>query len=264
MMAAPRLRVPAAVHEQNARLGRVNRFVANRMNAIALSFEDTDGVPSDRAAVSVTGNPVRDSIVALRSQGYTPPDADGDIRILITGGSQGAEIFSDVVPMALGGLPLEIRKRLRVTQQCRENTLSRVRDMYAEHDIAAELAPFIENVADCLGAAHLVICRAGASTVAELTVAGRPAILVPYPHARDDHQTANADQLDKANAGWRIAQPEFTAEALRAQLLTLFDQPEKLSDAASNAAALGRPDAAARLADLVETLFVGAQQGRAA
>ena len=243
-------RRPAIVlHEQNAVLGRANRALARFANVLALCLANTARVPAATKTI-LTGNPVRPAIIALAGGPYVPP-AD-EIRLLVLGGSLGARVFSDVVPPALALLPDELRARLRVTQQCRAEDLDRVRDAYATSNIASDLAPFFSDVADRLQRAHLVIARAGASTVAELAVAGRPALLVPYPFATDDHQTANARALADASAAWLLPQPAFTPAALARRLESLLTHPASLTKAAARAASLGHADAAARLADLVE------------
>jgi UDP-N-acetylglucosamine--N-acetylmuramyl-(pentapeptide) pyrophosphoryl-undecaprenol N-acetylglucosamine transferase len=177
------------------------------------------------------------------------------VRLLVLGGSLGARVLSDVVPAALAALPDDIRTRLTVVQQCRAEDLDRVRAAYASCGIPAELAAFFPKVASLLGAAHLVIARAGASTVAELAVAGRPAILVPLPGAIDDHQSANARALAEARGASVIAQRDFTPGALSQRLAALLASPDMLAHAALAARGLGRPDATARLADLVEHLM---------
>lgn len=254
MIAATHLRVPAATHEQNAVLGRVNRLLASRVDAIALSLEATHFLdPSERQKASLTGNPVRSAVRDARDTPYQAP-RDGEIRLLITGGSQGAAILSDVVPRALAALPDALRARLRITQQCRPEDLERVKAFYAEAGLNAELATFIEDMPRRTAEAHLAIARAGASTVAELTVIGRPAILVPYAFATDDHQTANAQALADVGAAWVMPQRDLTGEALQDKLAALLGNDAGLEAAAKAARALGRPDAAARLADLTEGL----------
>ncbi len=195
-----RRRPSVILHEQNAVLGRANRFLAARADVLALSFAATGRVPGKMSA-TVTGNPVRPAI-GLAQIGYVAPLAQpaDRIRLLVLGGSLGARVFSDVVPVALTSLPVSLRNRLSVVQQCRAEDLERVRGAYLEAGVAAELSVFFPDVAERLAAAHLVIARAGASTVAELAVAGRPAILVPLPGAIDDHQSANARALAR---GWR-------------------------------------------------------------
>ncbi len=255
MLAATRIGLVTVLHEQNAHLGRVNRFLAPRVTAIATSFPDVAGMrPQDRIKTTLTGNPVREAIAAVRDVPYTPPNGDGAVRLLVLGGSQGATVFSDVVPEALAGLAENVRRRLRVTQQCRAEDIERVREIYGKAAIAADLAAFIEDVPALLGAAHLVISRAGASTVSELAVAGRPAILVPYPHATDDHQTANARALAGAGGGWLMPQAKFTPAACRQSLEALLGDPHTLADMARGARSSGRPQAAAALAGLVERL----------
>ena len=269
MLAASRLGIPTLLHEQNAVLGRVNRLLARRVSALATSFPDTQGIgTADRAKVTVTGNPVRAGIAAIRDVPYTQPAADGPIRILVLGGSQGARIFSDVVPDALLALPAEIRARLRVTQQCRPEDLERVRARYADGGIGADLAPFIEDVPALLASAHLCITRAGASTVAELSCAGRPSLLVPYMHATDDHQTANARPLVEAGGAWLLPQAKLTPAILAESLSALLQDPHTLARAAAAAREVGRPRAVQDLADLAEKLAEGgavaANDGRAA
>ncbi len=246
-----RRRPSVILHEQNAVLGRANRFLARYADALALSFAATERVP-EVAATVVTGNPVRAAVAALAAAPYAPPT--GTLRLLVLGGSLGARVFSDVVPPALAGLPENLCSRLAVVQQCRPEDLERVRAAYASAGIAAELATFFPDVAEKLAAAHLVIARAGASTVAELAVAGRPAILVPLPGAIDDHQAANARALAEARGASVIAQRDFSPDSLRARLAALFATPDLLAHAAAAARSLARADAARRLADLVEDL----------
>ncbi|HTW28915.1 MAG TPA: undecaprenyldiphospho-muramoylpentapeptide beta-N-acetylglucosaminyltransferase [Acetobacteraceae bacterium] len=241
---------PTLLHEQNAVLGRANRFLATRADMLALGFADTARLPDGVRRV-VTGNPVRGAIAALALQRYTPP-REGALRLLVLGGSLGARVFSDVVPAALALLPSETRARLAVVQQARAEDVARTRAAYAESGIAAELAPFFPDVAERLAQAHLVIARAGASTVAELAVAGRPAILVPLPIAIDDHQAANARALAETGGAIAMRQTGFTPDALAEVLASLLDDPARLAAMAAAARAQGRPQAAASLADLVE------------
>ncbi|WP_173576726.1 undecaprenyldiphospho-muramoylpentapeptide beta-N-acetylglucosaminyltransferase [Acetobacter fallax] len=250
---------PAIVlHEGNAVLGKANAFLARFADGIATSFAKVAGLPSG-ARVRLTGMPVRPAIAALAGEGYVAPKADGKdgtptdgIRLLVWGGSLGARVFSDVVPEALSLLPLTIRERVSVTQQVRAEDLERVRTAYATYGIAARLEPFFSNVASLMREAHLVIGRAGGSSVAELEVAGRPSVLVPFPMAASDEQTANARALEGVGAAWLIRQEAFTADALSALLAMLFTDVGTLAAAAGAGAALARPDAAERLADLVE------------
>jgi UDP-N-acetylglucosamine--N-acetylmuramyl-(pentapeptide) pyrophosphoryl-undecaprenol N-acetylglucosamine transferase len=248
------LRRPAVVlHEQNAVLGRANRALGRFADVLALSHATTARVPAGRR-ITVTGNPVRTAIAEHAAAPYVP--AGLTINLLVLGGSLGARVFSDVVPPALALLPAGLRARLCVTQQCRAEDLSRVREAYAASGIRVELAPFFADVTALLLGAHLVIARAGASTVAELAVIGRPSLLVPLPHAIDDHQTANARALQDAGAAWMMPQPTFTPEAAAATLQRLLAEPDTLAHAASCAASCGVADAAQHLADLVQARMV--------
>jgi UDP-N-acetylglucosamine--N-acetylmuramyl-(pentapeptide) pyrophosphoryl-undecaprenol N-acetylglucosamine transferase len=240
-------RAPVLLHEQNAVLGRANRALCRHANVLALSFANTTRQPPS-CLTEITGNPVRPAITELLNQGYSPPTEK--VQLLVLGGSLGARVLSDVVPAALALLPEALRRRLAVTQQCRAEDLGRVRGAYATSGINAELAPFFTDVATRLGDAHLVIARAGASTVAELAVAGRPAILVPLPGAIDDHQSANAAALGAG--AWVIPQPNFTEAALADLVTRLLTDTTLLQNAARVAARHGLADATSRLADLVE------------
>lgn len=244
-------RPPVLLHEQNAVLGRANRFLAGRASALALSFAATARVPQGVRTV-VTGNPARPAIMALSTAPYMPPETT--IGLLVLGGSLGARVFSDIVPEALALLPEPLRTRLRVTQQCRAEDIGRVRAAYQNSGIAAELAPFFADVADRLRAAHVVIARAGASTVAELAIAGRPAILVPLPGAIDDHQSANARALADAGGAWIMPQATFTADRLADSLTRLLSGTEALTRAAAGARTVAQVGAADALADLVQQM----------
>ena len=246
-------RAPVVLHEQNAVLGRANRFLARHATALALSFAATERVP-EVAATVLTGNPVRPAVAALAALEYVPPT--DTVRLLVLGGSLGARVFSDVVPDAVALLSPALRARLSIVQQCRAEDLDRVRAAYARSGVPAELAAFFPDVADKLAAAHLVISRAGASSVAELAVAGRPAILVPLPGAIDDHQSANARALVAARGASAIAQRDFSPAVLAEQLVLLLDAPDMLAHAARAARGVARADATARLADLVESLVL--------
>jgi UDP-N-acetylglucosamine--N-acetylmuramyl-(pentapeptide) pyrophosphoryl-undecaprenol N-acetylglucosamine transferase len=253
LMAAHRDRIPTLIHEQNAVLGRVNRIVSGRVNAIATAYPDVQRLAKSREGKThLVGNPVRDEVLALRDQPYPELTEDGVFRLLVTGGSQGATILSQVVPEGLGLLPEHFRRRLQVTQQCRAEDIEGVRARYAALGIPAELATYIPDMPDKLAWAHLVIARAGASTIAELTVAGRPAILIPLPSATDDHQTANAREMAKAGGARTIGQKNFTPVELAKQMQKLGLEPASLANAAARAWAVGRPNAASDLADLVE------------
>ncbi|HZL59064.1 MAG TPA: undecaprenyldiphospho-muramoylpentapeptide beta-N-acetylglucosaminyltransferase [Stellaceae bacterium] len=263
MLAASQLGLPTVIHEQNARIGRANRWLAPRMRRIATSFAQLDGLDIiGHARIVETGNPVRAAVLAERGVAYVPP-RDGVIDLLVIGGSQGAHVLSAVVPQALALLPPALRARLKVAQQARPEDLDAVRRAYDESGIRAETATFFADVPTRLAAAHLVISRAGASSVAELCAIGRPAILVPYRHAADDHQTANAEALAAIGAAWVMSEQNFTATALAQRLEKLFGAPELLDAAARSAHRHGRPDAARRLADLLLETAAKLQEGPA-
>ncbi len=247
-----RRRPRVILHEQNAVLGRATRVLARFADQLALGMHDPLHLPKQPPA-TLTGNPVRPEIAALAGQPYEPPAPDGPINLLVTGGSQGARVFSDALPHAIGLLCRTTRARLQVTQQCRPEDLERVRSSYAEMGVAAELSPFFPDIAHRLAAAHFVVARAGASTVAELAVAGRPALLVPFPFAIDAHQTYNALAL---GAGVLLEQAEFEKrpQRLAEALAERLGNPDILAAQASAVARHGIPDAASRLADLVEQM----------
>ncbi len=253
LLAATGRNIPCVVHEQNAVLGRVNRFLAGRVQAIATAYPEVERLkPAHQFKTFCVGNPVRAEVLALRDADYPPLPEDGLLRVLVTGGSQGARVMSAVVPDGLAMLPPAIRLRLQVTQQCRPEDLETVRERYRNHDIPAELGTYFEDMASRLADAHLFIGRAGASTIAELTAVGRPAILVPLPIATDDHQAANTREMVKAGGARMIRQERFTAKELAKQIMALADDREGLGNAAHAAWNCGRPDAARELADLVE------------
>ena len=258
MTAATFAGMRTAIHEQNAVLGRANRLLAGRVNRIATAFEEVRSVPAGTEAKVVrTGMPVRPIIGAVRDRVYPPLDGDSPLNILVVGGSQGAHVLSQVVPQALGMLDPRFKDRLRVVQQCREEDIAAVRGQYGSLGINADLRPFLDDIPERYAAAHLVICRSGASTVAELTAIGRPAIMVPYPHATDDHQAFNAHALDDAGGGWVMLEASFAADALATRLDSLFSLPKLLEKAAAAAKAAGAPDAVATLADMVMGMVPG-------
>lgn len=258
LWAATALGVPSVIHEQNAVLGRVNRLLAGRVSAIATSYRQVARLkPKFAGKTHLVGNPVRAEVLALRDEPFPPFSEDGLLRVLVTGGSQGAAILSQVVPDALAMLPAALRGRLQVTQQCRAEDIEAVRARYAGHGIPAELGTYFENMAARLADAHLFIGRAGASTIAELTAVGRPAILVPLPIATDDHQAANTVELCRAGGARMIRQDRFTASELAKQILAIAQSPETLANAAHAAWNCGYPKAVVDLADLVES-FGGA------
>ncbi|UYN96773.1 MAG: undecaprenyldiphospho-muramoylpentapeptide beta-N-acetylglucosaminyltransferase [Enhydrobacter sp.] len=255
-LVAARLRgLPSMLHEQNAVLGKANRLVLRGVSRIATSFAHTRFVVDGDPRARLVGNPVREAACVLRGSPYRAPGADRVIDVLVFGGSQGAASFSQVIPDAILSLRPALRSRLRVVQQCRPEDVDRVRKVYRQAGIVAELASFFADLPQRMASAHLVIARSGASTVAELAAIGRPAILVPYPHAADDHQTANARAFEAVGACIVILHREFNADTLAAWLRELFDDPRHLVDMAAAARGAGRPDAAARLADLVGELI---------
>jgi UDP-N-acetylglucosamine--N-acetylmuramyl-(pentapeptide) pyrophosphoryl-undecaprenol N-acetylglucosamine transferase len=246
--------IPTVIHEQNAVLGRVNRFTARQVDAVATAYPEILRLSNaHKAKVHLVGNPVREEVLTLRDQPYPPLAEDGIFRVLVTGGSQGASILSEVVPDGLARLPLNLRRRLQVTQQCREEDIEQVRKAYAAHEIPAELATYLPDLPERLGWAHLVIARAGASTIAELTCAGRPAILVPLPSATDNHQSYNVKEMVAAGGARAIAQSAFTPVELAKQIQKIALEPGALENAAKAAKSCGRPNAVSDLADLVES-----------
>lgn len=258
LLAASSAGVASVVHEQNAVLGRVNRLLAGRVDAIATSYAEVDRLKRKfLAKTHLVGNPVRAEVLALRDEPYPHFSEDGLLRVLVTGGSQGAHVLSEVVPDGLAMLQPALRARLQVTQQCRPEDLEAVRERYASHGIPAELATYFDNMAARLADAHLFIGRAGASTIAELTAVGRPAILVPLPIATDDHQAVNVREIVKAGGARSIRQHSFTAKELAKQIQAMAQHPETLANAAHAAWNCGRPNAAKDLADLLE-IFGGA------
>ena len=255
LLAARALRRPRVIHEQNAVLGRVNRLMAPRVDAVAVAYHNIQRYPAGHELKKhITGNPVRDEIIAIREEGFPPLPEDGIVRLLVVGGSLGATVLSEVVPAAVAMLPPALLSRLQVVQQCREADLETVRAKYAELGVAAECAAYIKDFPERLRWAHLVIARAGASTVAELACAGRPAIFVPYPSAMDDHQTYNVVDLVEAGGAIAFRQPAFTPAEVAKHIQRMALEPGALENAAERAASCGLPDATRDLADLVESL----------
>ena len=254
ILAAGLAGVPTVIHEQNAVLGRANRRLARGARAFALSFEHTAKLSAAGAArARVVGNPVREEIAALAVYPYTPPT--DVVQVLVLGGSLGAQVFSKIVPAAFETMAPELRPRFRVAQQCRPEDIDAVRATYRALQMPVELATFFDDVPQRLARSHLIVCRAGASTVAELTAAGRPALYVPYPHAADDHQTENARAVEGGGGGWLFSQPDFTPGALAGWLEAALEDPQALAGVADAARALGNPMAAEQLADMVEGLL---------
>lgn len=252
LFAAHTLIVPTVLHEANAVLGRANRFLAPRVTRIATSFPEVVGTQAFAARVVQTGNPVRPAVRAAAATAYPIRNADAPFHLAVFGGSQGAQFLSDVVPAAVAALPKHKQKVMRIVQQCRPEDLGRVRQAYDLLAVEAELQSFFADLPARMAGAHLVVSRSGASTCAELAVIGRPAIMIPLPHALDQDQKANAEVLQTAGGGWMIPQADLTPQRLAAEISRMIDNPAELERAAAAARSIGRPDAVDRLADLVE------------
>jgi UDP-N-acetylglucosamine--N-acetylmuramyl-(pentapeptide) pyrophosphoryl-undecaprenol N-acetylglucosamine transferase len=251
LVAAGWLKVPRLIHEQNAVLGRVNRAFAAKVDALACGI--APAVVPAGARVAETGNPVRAAVLAQHGATYVPPGG-WPMGLLVIGGSQGAGLFARAVPEALRHLPPGLAARLKVTQQVRPEDMDRVRAAYDAMDLQADLRGFFDDLPERLAEATLVIARAGASTLAELTVIGRPAVLIPYAAATDDHQAANAAGLVAAGGAFMIREEELTAEGLAGHITAILSDPEGARAMAQASLARGRPDATAHLAGLVEHL----------
>lgn len=258
ILAAAHRGLRVVLHEQNSVLGRANRLLASRARIIATSFDKVDGVTdADRGKLHVTGNPVREAIAAVGARPYAVPGEGDPLSILVVGGSQGATVFNEVVPAAIAKLPEDLRHRLTVHQQVPGQANEAVAKVYEACGVRHELASFFNDVPERLAAAQLVIGRAGASTVAELAAAGRPAVMVPYPSATDDHQTGNAQALVEAGGGWLMPQSGLDADSLAQRLGSLLSSPALLARAAGCARAAAHLNAARDLADLVCALGNG-------
>jgi UDP-N-acetylglucosamine--N-acetylmuramyl-(pentapeptide) pyrophosphoryl-undecaprenol N-acetylglucosamine transferase len=235
-------------------VGRANRLVMNRVRRVAAAFPIARFAPRDKTKIVLTGNPLRPDVVALWGAPNPAPTPDGPLHLLVFGGSQGARVFSEIVPQAVLRLPHSLKSRLDIVQQCRPEDIETVRSLYANAGIRAELQPFFADLPRRMAKAQLVIGRSGAGTVAELMAIGRPAILVPLPHALDDNQTPNAEILSRADAGWTVAQSHLTPDSLAQMLTRIFSSPDDLARRAAAAHALATPDAAEKLADMVDNL----------
>ncbi|MGJ0622044.1 MAG: undecaprenyldiphospho-muramoylpentapeptide beta-N-acetylglucosaminyltransferase [Methylocystis sp.] len=250
LLAASYLGVPCALHEANGVMGKANRFLAGRVDKIAAGLP-TLAVPAAlQSKVVVTGNPVRPNVLEAAHTPY-PSFDDGIFRLLVAGGSQGARVMADIVPAAVAALPDALRAKIAVVQQARAEDIARVEAIYAGAGVAAEIAPFFADFPARVAAAHCVISRAGASTVSELAVIGRPAILVPLPHALDQDQAANAAFLEQAGGAETVRQSDFTPDFLTRRLTELINAPARLAARAEAAKSVGVADAAERLADLI-------------
>jgi UDP-N-acetylglucosamine--N-acetylmuramyl-(pentapeptide) pyrophosphoryl-undecaprenol N-acetylglucosamine transferase len=263
ILAARSLGIPTAIHEQNAVMGRANRLLARFVDRIAISFTPTKRLSRKaEAKAKVTGTPVRDTVLAFRDVPYLPPEPAGRLLLLVFGGSQGAHFFAEVLPPALTLLPARFRWRLTLVQQAREEDIEGLRAAYQEAGFAAHLSPFFRDLPERIATAHLVIARSGASTVTELMTIGRPALLVPLPHALDNDQLENATRLQEAGGGWCVRQAELTPERLARELARLFAAPDVLANAAERAKAMAQTDAVAKLADLAEDLVRAKEQAK--
>ncbi len=250
VLAAAWRHVPSLIHDANAVVGRANRLLAPRVMAIATTFPDVfRNEPGLTAKATLTGNPVRPAVVAAAAIAY--PALTDPLRLLIFGGSQGARIMADIVPAAIERLDADLRRRLAIAQQAREEDLGRVRKLYARLSVAAEVAPFFSDLPGRIAASHLIVSRSGASTVAELAAIGRPSILVPLPHALDQDQFENAGVLERSGGATRLVQDAFTPQRLADEIAAFAAAPPRLANMAAAARSLGRLDAADRLADLV-------------
>ncbi len=250
LMAASLRGVATVLHEQNGVMGRANRMLAARVTKIATGFPSLKNADPDlQAKIVFTGNPLRPQVIEAARVPYVAPD--GKLHLLVFGGSQGARVMSDIVPAAIGRVEAALRARLSVVQQARAEDLDAVRSTYAKLGVAAETAAFFADLPARLAAAHLVISRSGASTVAELSAIGRPSILVPLPHALDQDQFVNAGVLQAAGGAIRIEQRDFTPERLASEVAALAGDPAALFRMAQAAKSAGTLDAAERLADVV-------------
>ncbi|MCH4541563.1 undecaprenyldiphospho-muramoylpentapeptide beta-N-acetylglucosaminyltransferase [Ochrobactrum sp. POC9] len=256
LYAASNMNIPTMVHEQNAVMGRANKGLAGRVKAIAGGFLPETGGAYAKKTVT-TGNPVRPPVLAAAETSYKPVKADERFRLLVFGGSQGAQFFSTAIPAAVALLPEKDRARLLITQQARKEDEAAVREAYKKLGVPADVAPFFNDMPARMADAQFVISRSGASTVSEITVIGRPAMLVPFPHALDHDQAANAAALAAVGGGEVVRQSELSPERLATILQTAMNEPERLETQAKAAKSVGRPDAARLLADLAEAIAAG-------
>ena len=251
---------PTVIHEQNAVMGRANRRLASHVRAVACAFPSLQKAPPKVAQNAVVvGNPVRQDIRDLADKPYLPPEEGGTLRLLVTGGSQGARLLSELAPEAIRKLPEGLRTRLRVQQQTRKESMDGARRIYADAMVEAEIAPFFRDMATRLRQAHLVVGRAGAGTVCEFAIAGRPSILVPLAIALDDDQGQNAQVMVDAGGAVMAREHQLTVDSMANALEKLLTNPERLARMSAGARSIAKPDAAERLADLVEQT---AAQGR--
>jgi UDP-N-acetylglucosamine--N-acetylmuramyl-(pentapeptide) pyrophosphoryl-undecaprenol N-acetylglucosamine transferase len=263
LIAASRLGIPCCVHDQNAMMGRANRVLSRFVDVVASSFPDIAGLPAKaRKKVVVTGNPVRSVVITEQNSPYPEISDDLPFNLLVFGGSQGARFFSEFMPGVVEELPKDVLRTLHITQQCRKEDLAALEAKYVALDLSFDLAPFFLDMPQKIADSHLVFCRSGASTIAELGVIGRPAVMVPLPHAIDNDQLRNAESFANAGAGWIKPQAELEASEFAAFLTRLRFHEEELQDAAHAALAHGKPDAAQRLADVTEKLVAKSAKKR--
>jgi UDP-N-acetylglucosamine--N-acetylmuramyl-(pentapeptide) pyrophosphoryl-undecaprenol N-acetylglucosamine transferase len=256
MFVALKMGIKTVIHEQNSLLGHTNQVLSSKVDAMVTSFPEVIGLKKENQnKVKLLGNPVRPSITSLREMPYPDLHENGTLKILVLGGSQGASVFSRIVPEAMAMLPAALRSKIRIDQQCRADDLEETRAAYAKIGVSADLASFFMDVPLRLASTHLVITRSGASTLSEVTVAGRPAIMVPYPHAKDNHQMINATALEDAGGGWVMPQDAFTATALSTRIESFLNLPSTLTEAAEKAKEAGRPNACKDLADMVQNML---------
>lgn len=258
MVAAQSRHIPTIIHEQNAVLGRANAYLAPKADRIALSLPNLSSLDeADAVRAIVTGNPVRADISALYADPYKVPETDSPFHIAVMGGSLGAKVMGNVVPEAMASLPKDLRDRLAIIQQCHAEDMGRVDEVYKKAGVKADLRPFIENMPDVLKVSHLVIARSGASTVAEVSIAGVPAIYVPYPYHADMQQKVNAEVVSTKGGAWVMEEKDFTPSALASRVESLMRSPESLFKAAEGARDCAKPDAARKLGNLVVALVKG-------
>jgi UDP-N-acetylglucosamine--N-acetylmuramyl-(pentapeptide) pyrophosphoryl-undecaprenol N-acetylglucosamine transferase len=256
--AATSKNIKTVIHEQNSILGKANQMLSEKVDAIATAFPEVMGIEeSDLKKIFYTGNPVRPAIQAVRNIPYPEFGENSTLHILVTGGSQGAGIFATVVTEAIRLLPREYRSRIRIDQQCRPADIINVKKAYDEMGVSSELASFFTDLPSRMANCHILICRSGASTLAEVAVAGRPAIMVPLPNSKDDHQTVNANSYEDLGVGWVMPEESFTAEALCFRIENFFKLPSTLLETAEKARQAGILDADKKLADVIERLLNG-------
>ncbi|MDX1949803.1 MAG: undecaprenyldiphospho-muramoylpentapeptide beta-N-acetylglucosaminyltransferase [Rickettsiales bacterium] len=254
--AAQFLGIKTIIHEQNSILGRANKMLLEKVNALAISFHHTIGFEDKyKSKIYYTGNPIRPEIQALSALPYPDFNDNSKLHILVTGGSQGAKIFAKTIPNAIKLLPFEFKRRVRLDQQCRPEDLENVKRLYNEMDIDAELSTFFSDIPNRIASAHLIICRSGASSLAEASASGRPLIMVPLPNSKDNHQMVNAIAFEDIGAGIVIPQDSFTPENLALKIENFFRLPELLTNMAKSSKASGVLDADKKLCDIVEEVI---------